>query len=661
VPARRTLAVAATLAWGAALGLPLTAVAHALPQSAIPPEGAEVQTAPKVVEITFGETPDPKLSSITVVNGSGGNVDAGPTTVVPGHPLELEVPLKAIGSGVYTVTWRTVSEVDGHLATGAYAFGVGVSASSANAHAAKAVVSPPPSILAVVARWLFFIGLMGIIGISATCLIALQDVPRLATRLLGSAWVVGTLGAVGIVEAQREAAGLTFAGLVSSSLGMTAIERIVVAALTGLVVGVGIAGPGALRRAGIAASAAGAGLSMWVDVAASHAGAESPVFVNLLAQWAHIVAGGAWLGGLLVLVLAVRGQPSEIKGRAVRRFSTMAGIAIVTVALTGTFRAVIEVGSFGQLLGTAFGLLVLVKVALFVILASLGAINRYRNVPRASRVLRGLRRVGSTEVVIGAAVVLVAAALVNVAPPVASASTTSAAKATQLVVTGSDFATTVKVRLTVSPGTAGFNNFNLRVTDYTSGAIVRASSVQLEFTQPLRPQLGESTLTLKRQPDGSFAARGGNLAIAGIWEVAVIIENAQQSTEVHLQLTTITPAPLVTATRFSGLPTLYSIQLQNGWLAQVYLDPDKAGADEFHCTFFTNANESSEIPIASVTIGMTVSGGTPTILVNRRLDPIGHFVADATVPQGATRFDILANTRSGAAIATYVVITPGSS
>jgi len=339
----------------------------------------------------------------------------------------------------------------------------------------------------------------------------------------------------------------------------------------------------------------------------------------------------------------------------------MAGIAIVTVALTGTFRAVIEVGSFGQLLGTAFGLLVLVKVALFVILASLGAINRYRNVPRASRVLRGLRRVGSTEVVIGAAVVLVAAALVNVAPPVASASTTSAAKATQLVVTGSDFATTVKVRLTVSPGTAGFNNFNLRVTDYTSGAIVRASSVQLEFTQPLRPQLGESTLTLKRQPDGSFAARGGNLAIAGIWEVAVIIENAQQSTEVHLQLTTITPAPLVTATRFSGLPTLYSIQLQNGWLAQVYLDRDKAGADEFHCTFFTNANESSEIPIASVTIGMTVSGGTPTILVNRRLDPIGHFVADATVPQGATRFDILANTRSGAAIATYVVITPGSS
>ena len=228
------------------------------------------------------------------------------------------------------------------------------------------------------------------------------------------------------------------------------------------------------------------------------------------------------------------------------------------------------------------------------------------------------------------------------------------------MVSGSDFATTVKVRLTVSPGTAGFNEFTLRVTDYDSGAIVHASSVQLEFTQPLRPQLGESTLTLKRQPNGTFAARGGNLAVAGIWEVAAIIENADSSTEVHLQLTTITPAPLVTATRFAGLPTVYSIQLQNGWLAQVYLDPDHAGADEFHVTFVTNSNATSEIPIASVTIGMTPPGGTPTILVSRRLDPTGHFVADANVPAGATRYDIIATTTRGVAIATYLTITPGS-
>lgn len=658
--ARSALVVVATLAVGAAIGLPLTVAAHALPQSAIPPEGAEVQTAPKVVEITFGEPPDPKLSSITVVNSSGISVDSGPTIVIPGQPLELEVPVKPIGDGVYTVTWKTVSETDGHLATGAYAFGVGESAASANAHAAKSVVSPPPSILAVVARWLFFIGVMGIVGIAATCLISLRDVPGFTRRMLGGAWLLGAVGVAGIIEAQREAAGVSLPTLLGTSLGMTAIERIIAIGATGIAVAVAWRLRATVARAGVAAAGIGAAAAMWVDVTSSHAGAENPIAANLLIQWAHIVASGVWIGGLLVLILAVRGQPSDIKGAAVRRFSTTAGIAIVVVALSGTFRAVIEIGSIGRLFSTSFGILVLVKVALFLVLAGLGAVNRFGNVPRASTVLRGLRRVGSTEVVSGVAVVLVAAALVNVAPPVASAASTTAATTSQLVVTGSDFATTVKVRLTVSPGSAGFNNFDLRVADYNTGALVRATSVQLEFTQPLRPQLGQSTLTLKRQSDGTFAARGGNLAIAGIWEVAVIIENATTSTEVHLQLTTITPAPIVTATRFSGLPTLYSIQLQNGWLAQVYLDPDKPGADEFHVTFFTNSNETSEIQITSATFGITVPGGTPTILVSRRLDPIGHFVSDATVPAAPTRFDIIATTETGVAITTYVTITPGS-
>ena len=658
--ARWSLIVATALAVGAAIWLPLTADAHALPQSAVPPEGAEVQTAPKLVEITFGETPDPKLSSITVVNSSGVSVDAGPTAVVPGHPLELDVPLKPIGNGAYTVTWKTVSEIDGHLATGAYAFGVGESAASANAHASKEVVSPPPSVLAVVGRWLFFIGLMGIVGVASTCLIVSDVLPAFAGRMLGATWILGALGVATIVEAQREAAGVTFGVMFSTSLGTAAIERIVTLLITGLGVAAGFFRYAVATRAGIALAGIGAAASMWVDVAASHAGAQAPVGVNLVAQWAHIVASGVWFGGLLTLIFAVRGQPSEVKGRAVRRFSTLAGIAIIVVALTGTFRAVIEIGSIGQLFGTAFGVLVLVKVALFVALACLGAINRYRNVPRAATVLRGLRRAGSTEVVIGAAVVLVAAALVNVAPPVASSAAASTTRSSQVVVTGSDFATTVKVSLTVSPGTAGFNSFVLRVSDYDTGATVHASSVQLEFAQPLRPQLGESTLTLRRQTNGTFAARGGNLAIAGIWEVAVIIENASSSTEVHLQLITASPAPMVTATRFNGLPTLYSIQLQNGWLAQVYIDPDKLGADEFHVTFFSSSNETSEIQIAAVTVGMTAAGGTPTILVSRRLDPIGHFVADATIPAGATRYDIIATTQSGVAISTYVTITPGA-
>jgi copper transport protein len=656
----RSICVAAAVAMAAVFALPLAVSAHALPQSAIPAQGSEVQTAPSVVEITFGETPDPRLSAITVVNGSGTSVDAGPTAVVPGHPLELEVPLKAIGNGVYTVTWKTVSEVDGHLATGAYAFGVGVSAAGASAHATKSVTSPPPSILAVIARWLFFLGLMGIVGVASTCVIALRAVPRFAPRALVVMLAGAALGIAGIVEAEREAAGVGWSALFSTSLGTTVVARLIALAVTGVGVALAFTSSRAARRAGVALAGAGSAASMWVDVAASHAGAQPPVAVNLVAQWAHIVAAAVWIGGLVVLLLAIRGQPSDVTGRAVRRFSTTAGVAIAIVALTGTFRAVVEVRTMGQLFGTAFGILVLIKIGLFLVLAGLGAVNRWVNVARASTLLRGLRRVASTEILVATVVVVVAAALVNVAPPVASASTTTVTAENGFVVSGSDYATTVKVRLSVTPGAAGFNNFTLAVTNYDTGADVHASAVQLEFTQPLRPQLGESTLTLHRQSNGTFGARGGNLSIAGVWEVVAIIENGDKSAEVHLQLTTIGAAPVVTATRFAGLPTLYSIELQNGWIAQVYLDPDKAGADEFHVTFFANTNETSELQMASATVGMTVAGGTPTILVTRRLDPVGHFVSDAVVPAGPTRYDILGATQSGQAISTYVVVTPGS-
>jgi copper transport protein len=657
---RRSLPVAAFVAVSVAVLLPLTAAAHALPQSATPPGGAEVQAAPAVVEITFGETPDPRLSSISVVDSSGKNVDAGPTTVVAGHPLELETRLKPLGDGVYTVTWRTVSEVDGHLATGAYAFGVGVSATSSSASATRAVVSPAPSILAVAGRWLFFVGLMAIVGLASTCLFALREVPRFAPHVLGAMFVGSALGVAAIVEAEREAAGVEWSAVFTTSLGSTVLERLIALLVIGLGGIVASRAATVTARAGVALAGIGAAASMWIDVAASHAGAQAPVAVNLLIQWAHILASAVWIGGLLVLLLAIRGEPSEMKAGAIRRFSTLAGIAIVVVALTGTFRAVIEIVSFGQLFGTAFGVLVLVKVALFVILAGLGAVNRLGNVPRSSTVLRGLRRVASTEVLIGAAAVLIAATLVNVAPPLASASAATTTQASQLVATGSDFATTVKVRLVMSPGSPGFNNFSLRIASYDTGAPVNASSVRLEFAQPLRPQLGESTLALKRQSDGSYRARGGNLSIAGVWEVAVIVANGVSSTEVHLQVTTITPTPVVTVTRFSGLPTLYSIQLQNGWIAQVYLDPDKAGAGEFHVTYYANANETVEVPMASSTVGMSVPGRAPALLVSRRLDPVGHFVSDATVPARATRFDIIGMAKSGAAVVTYIVITPGS-
>jgi hypothetical protein len=51
-------------------------------------------------------------------------------TAVPGRPLKLQAGLGKLDDGTYTVSWRAVSRVDGHVTRGAFAFSVGAGQST---------------------------------------------------------------------------------------------------------------------------------------------------------------------------------------------------------------------------------------------------------------------------------------------------------------------------------------------------------------------------------------------------------------------------------------------------------------------------------------------------------------------------------------------------
>jgi copper transport protein len=121
----RALTVPGLLALATLLVGPGPAAAHALLIASDPGAGASLASAPAAVTLTFSEEPDPRLSQIRVLDSSGADVSSGEVAVVPGEPSQLRAPLEPLKPGVYTVAWRTVSAVDGHLATGSFAFAVG--------------------------------------------------------------------------------------------------------------------------------------------------------------------------------------------------------------------------------------------------------------------------------------------------------------------------------------------------------------------------------------------------------------------------------------------------------------------------------------------------------------------------------------------------------
>jgi copper transport protein len=650
---RSLLGIALVVALGITLLMPRGVAAHALAQSSVPAAGAIVDSAPPAVTVTFGETPDPKLSKLTVVDTAANSVTAGPTSAVAGNPLQLTVPLKPIAHGVFTVTWLTVSDVDGHLASGSFAFGFGVPPTG-TAVPPSSVESPAPSPLDIAARGVLYAGLILVLGLAVIAMAVFREPPRGTGTLLAAGAAAVLVGTLGVIDAQRAAAQVAWGDIFSSSLGRNLVERALPAVLL-LAVTVAWRALRARRWSSLLALGGAAALAaMAVDVLTSHAGAQSPVPLNEAMQLVHIAAAGVWVGGLTALLVGLRGVTGDERGGAIRRYSATAAICLALVAATGVVRAAVELQSWPALVTTAFGVLVLIKVALLLAVAGLGAVNRYRNVPRGAGGLRGLRRIGTAELLGVTTAVFVAAALVNVAPPVASGTAASAGPQ-PLVVSASDFATTVKLRLEISPGSAGFNSFHATVTGYDSGAPVDATAVRLTFTLPDLPAIAASTLELKRTAAGVYDASGGNLAIDGTWKVTALVERGAASVEVEMSLTTRSAPPQVDVLNPPGLPPLYSIHLSRNRIVQVYLDPDKIGQNKFHATFFDAAQ--NEMPVSGIVIDATPPGGTRAALDPQRLSA-GHFAATLALRRGATRFTIIATVPGGEHLATAIDLTP---
>lgn len=127
----------------------------------------------------------------------------------------------------------------------------------------------------------------------------------------------------------------------------------------------------------------------------------------------HLVGVTLWIGGLAALGwVALR--TSKRLDAAVARFSSLAVWAFVIVGVSGAINAAVRLGSFGELFGSAYGRLVLFKVAALITLGALGYRQRRRIVAQGA----GFLRLATTELFIMAATIGLAVALSRTPTPV---------------------------------------------------------------------------------------------------------------------------------------------------------------------------------------------------------------------------------------------------
>jgi putative copper resistance protein D len=265
---------------------------------------------------------------------------------------------------------------------------------------------------------LFYASLLpqaAVLRIAGSCRAVLR-VSLIAAFFAGGAWLLGETHAIAGTQGLAQTLAMTQAVLFGTSFGR-------VLALQGLALAASAAALAFGRRAkGLAAGFAGA--AVLLEAGHSHAFARADGLTLLLAsQAAHLLAAGAWLGGLLPLLIVVRAAPLVEARQVALRFSRLGSVAVAILVVTAACQAFLLAGGIAGLTGTAYGTLLMVKVSLFAGLLTLAALNRFRLTPalahpqgEASR--RALAWSIGAEAALGLCIVLAAGVLASLEPGV---------------------------------------------------------------------------------------------------------------------------------------------------------------------------------------------------------------------------------------------------
>jgi len=165
----------------------------------------------------------------------------------------------------------------------------------------------------------------------------------------------------------------------------------------------------------------------------SHAAAlREGAAIAIAADAIHSIATALWAGGLMALCRIFffaakrRPQPASWLAEIIHRFSRLAFVSVALIITTGAYQTWIHVGSLETLLNTDYGKTLILKLAFFVLMLGLGALNLFSTKPLLKRLARAgdhqpsankksLRRIAAESIM--ALLIFSATGLLTVLPP----------------------------------------------------------------------------------------------------------------------------------------------------------------------------------------------------------------------------------------------------
>lgn len=501
------------------------AQAHPNVLTTFPDAGFNSARSPEHIGLTFDEPVS--VQRLSVQGSRGQSIrTTKPTLTRRGTTLAVQ-PTASLPDGVYAVRWQITAE-DGDIVGGSFEFSVGDSSSSpASASVNTATVDP---VAVAILRWLLFVGLsLGLGSLLGDHFV--RDRVRRA-RASGRAelraprpWTgvgaaVGLVAVAGLVIEQIRRAGAAGSGPTFSLPAFinSQVGPLLVAELAGFA----IALAAVVTRARLVTV-----FGLLVVVAAegwrSHVHAVSG-WLGSVTIGVHLVVASLWVGTLVHIVRTAIDW-SEDRRQVValfRRYIRYVLYGYLIVVATGTVAAILVLPSWGSLVHSWYGRILLAKIFTLVLVSAL-ALGARRGLSRPISTFhwQGLRFARAERVAL-VAVLVFSALLTAVAParPAKSALMAFPAPISGLAVYAGTLVGQVSTSLIASDGRV---LVRLVVPDTGSG-----SSTAFQVVAAARLGNGRPTrLTLRPCGTGCFAApvawlRGKNIVDlnikAGGWQ-----------------------------------------------------------------------------------------------------------------------------------------------
>lgn len=555
--------------------MPGRAAAHAELVASNPPANATLLESPPSLSMTFSEAVDPATASVQLLDDVQQPVAGTGAVQVDGRGIVVTVVLPQLDPGVYTVSYRVTSSVDGHVSAGIWAFLVDPTGTQPPPAITAQSSSPSDDALTVAARWLALAACLALLGLALFWIVSAR--PALAEHgasagrsaiPIGVPW--GAIAIIGAVAFGGLAAYLTLAarpfvdasGVPVGHGGGSAVPLDFAApfgatpfamAMRLAEVGSGAAFLLAIaryfalddaRRRGAASPRDHDLPILWLVVAASamalagsslagHAAARGGIAFAAL-DWLHLLAVAAWVGTLPGLLLLARRahrlgpDAGGLLGATLRRHSRLALAAAPVVALTGIANSPLVLGGARGLVASGYGNVLLAKVALFSVAVAIGSANFFLIRGGAFRRTVPLIMV---ELAVGALAVLAAANLVTGEPAASRVPVVTRTAIGTLHLYGEAGDSTVHAAV-IQPA-PGSQQYRVSVADAASGAYrTDVQKVILVFGAPAGSGLPDQRVELREGAEPwLWGTSGAYTPVVGDWIFEVLVRRIGERDE----------------------------------------------------------------------------------------------------------------------------------